>query len=118
MGLMDTYDNKLTDAERAAVESALDTLKDELPPRSLCMSDGAARAAEALAVYIVESRTGCATDKLAAALRELADATPTPLRNRRQVAAFTAAHEALAAYDAEQQPREPLPLGDAPRRAL
>jgi hypothetical protein len=56
MSLMRTYEEQLTDAERAAVEAALDTLKDELPACSLDMSDHAARAAEAMAVYIVASK--------------------------------------------------------------
>lgn len=55
---MDTYNEQLSDAERAAIEAALDTLKDELAEHGikLNMSDPSAHAAEALAKYIVESR--------------------------------------------------------------
>lgn len=60
MGLMDTYNDKLTDDERAAIESSLDLLNlnfKAIHGINMDGSDPAARAAEALAVYIVASRS-------------------------------------------------------------
>jgi hypothetical protein len=56
--LMQTYNEKLNDAERAAIECALDELKTACVDAGvrLDMSDHAARAAESLAVYIVASK--------------------------------------------------------------
>lgn len=56
--LMATYNDQLTDEERAAIECALDEFKTccvDIGVK-LDMSDPSARAAEALAKYIVESR--------------------------------------------------------------
>lgn len=53
MNLMTTYQEKLNDAERAAIERALDELGAAVP---LANDDRAARAAEALAVYVLASR--------------------------------------------------------------
>lgn len=57
---MKTYES-LTEAERDAIEAALDKLKDEVLDNcgfSLSNDDRAARAAEALARYIQESKEG------------------------------------------------------------
>lgn len=58
---MKTYNECLSDDERDAIEKALDTLKEELSycvtPVKLKGDDRAARAAEALAIYIMESKT-------------------------------------------------------------
>jgi hypothetical protein len=59
MNLMKTYEEKLNDAERNCVEQALDCFKDVCGVDlnlKLDMSDHAARAAEALAIYIINSR--------------------------------------------------------------
>lgn len=58
MDLMTTYNEQLTDAERAAVESALDELKTCAVDIGIRLrnDDHACRAAESLAVYIVASR--------------------------------------------------------------
>ena len=50
---MNVYES-LSDRERAAIERAIDALEAELG-RSLARDDRAARAAEALAVYVKES---------------------------------------------------------------
>jgi hypothetical protein len=58
--LMATYES-LTEDERDAIEVALDCLKDTIEVQcgfSLMNDDRAARAAEALAVYIKESKEG------------------------------------------------------------
>lgn len=59
MSLMATYTEQLTDDERQEIEIALDCLKDGIMVLGgkLAGDDRAARAAEALAVYIVASRT-------------------------------------------------------------
>lgn len=53
--MMDTYNEKLDALERESIERALDVLGEFLPFK-LANDDRAARAAEALAVYIVESK--------------------------------------------------------------
>ena len=55
---METYNEKLSDAERACIENALDMLKLDCAFHGvkLANDDRAARAAEALAVYIVDSK--------------------------------------------------------------
>lgn len=60
MSLMKTYE-ALSDAEKEAIEAALDKLKDEVLDNcgfSLMNDDRAARAAEALAVYVQASKEG------------------------------------------------------------
>jgi hypothetical protein len=60
MSLMTTYET-LSEAERNAIEVALDCLRDVVSVEAgvkLDNADHAARAAEALAVYIVESKKG------------------------------------------------------------
>lgn len=52
---METYWS-LTEEEQAAIEEALDTLELELGSK-LANDDRAAKAAEALAVYVLSSRT-------------------------------------------------------------
>ena len=58
--LMHRYNNELTQSLRDAVENALDVLRDDVAFNGVRLAgdDRAARAAEALAVYILESMEG------------------------------------------------------------
>jgi hypothetical protein len=71
MTAMNTYWNKLNGDERQAVEWALNELRDTMQMHGVKLDNGdhAARAAEALAVYIVESRRPVA-DETAAMIKE------------------------------------------------